>query len=701
MAANCSHSHLCLLFDSSLLPFIGSKKSYGSITKEAEKELLLSLSKVFREIQKLEEESDSDSDQDSVVSPIFSHRTSLTSEKPSENSHDCLANVVSLSVAFLTFDNQFVQHVAGNILVVISTYLSQFESKSKWLQYLCMLWLSVQAAMPSIFLHTSISEVGSVALTDDFIQTYFLATDELPATLDLDLDIRSFITLSQSRLLGATWVTVGSLFQVLQKILKSLKQDHDDLHELYVHIAVSALLKMPWDLLGGIHARDPVTKEVCSCKDNVLNIKNSCAYSKDIVLGSLFQLMCSLVGQNNSDEIEDGLLKDITIYSKVTNLVPKLLSFCFSEHLRCANNCLSQYLRHKALMLMIRLSFHIHWQRNHALLWIELLKKYFENLTYKSILEYDIGRENCLEGSPFLPGITDGENFDNLCTRHLQRQAIFLLFKCFFTVACINEESAEKCSCSIKALSITCKLQVCCDQCCLLGLSELSEWLQKCVFLGKFKDHDNYSTSCCTFALSFLQLFIEEDDMLFEMLLQLSDAKFISLQNQNNVEHRSFEEKNGNIIFHISRIFDPIGIFHIFLQLLHYDHLIIIDYLISKDIGVHCLQYLLRSLHKICKSWHHFAKYSICESEIDQQYKKRKIFMDNSSNMIDGQNARKQENRGSHEKNRSHTFKNAKECLLSVKRSVEELHQKNLFPYNPMPLIKSFTIFQKLCEEEQ
>lgn len=62
--------------------------------------------------------------------------------------------------------------------------------------------------------------------------------------------------------------------------------------------------------------------------------------------------------------------------------------------------------------------------------------------------------------------------------------------------------------------------------------------------------------------------------------------------------------------------------------------------------------------------------------------------MDNSSNMIDGQNARKQENRGSHEKNRSHTFKNAKECLLSVKRSVEELHQKNLFPYNPMPLIK-------------
>lgn len=364
--------------------------------------------------------------------------------------------------------------------------------------------------MSSIFLHTSISEVGSVALTDDFIQNYFLATDELPATLDLDLDTRSFITLSQSRLQGATWLTVGSLFQVLQKILKRLKHEHDDLHELYMRIAVSALMKMPWDLLGEIHARDPVTKEECSCKDNVLNVKNSFAYSKDIFLGSLLQLMCSLVGQNNPNEIEDGLLKDIAVYSKFTSLVPKLLSFCFSEHLRCANICLSQYLRHKALMLMIRLSFHIHWQRIHALLWIELLKKYFEDLAYKSILENDTGCENCLEGSPFLAGITDGENLDSLCTRHLQRQAIFLLFKCFVSVACINEESAEKCSCSIEALSITCNLQVCCGQCCLLGLSELSEWLQKCVFLGKFEDCDNYSRSYCTFQLSFLQLFIEE-----------------------------------------------------------------------------------------------------------------------------------------------------------------------------------------------
>jgi hypothetical protein len=27
---------------------------------------------------------------------------------------------------------------------------------------------------------------------------------------------------------------------------------------------------------------------------------------------------------------------------------------------------------------------------------------------------------------------------------------------------------------------------------------------------------------------------------------------------------------------------------------LHYDHMVLVDYLISKDVGVHCAQYLLR-----------------------------------------------------------------------------------------------------------
>jgi hypothetical protein len=33
-------------------------------------------------------------------------------------------------------------------------------------------------------------------------------------------------------------------------------------------------------------------------------------------------------------------------------------------------------------------------------------------------------------------------------------------------------------------------------------------------------------------------------------------------------------------------------------------------------------------------------------------------------------------------------FEEAKECLLSLRNSVESLHKKNLFPYNPKVLLK-------------
>lgn len=39
------------------------------------------------------------------------------------------------------------------------------------------------------------------------------------------------------------------------------------------------------------------------------------------------------------------------------------------------------------------------------------------------------------------------------------------------------------------------------------------------------------------------------------------------------------------------------------------------------------------------------------------------------------------------------TFENAKGCLISLKESVENLHQKNLFPYNPSALLRRFVVF--------
>jgi hypothetical protein len=39
-------------------------------------------------------------------------------------------------------------------------------------------------------------------------------------------------------------------------------------------------------------------------------------------------------------------------------------------------------------------------------------------------------------------------------------------------------------------------------------------------------------------------------------------------------------------------------------------------------------------------------------------------------------------------KSKKQLFPSAKVCLLSLKRTLEDLHQKDLFPYNPKPLLK-------------
>ena len=51
-------------------------------------------------------------------------------------------------------------------------------------------------------------------------------------------------------------------------------------------------------------------------------------------------------------------------------------------------------------------------------------------------------------------------------------------------------------------------------------------------------------------------------------------------------------------------------IFFLFIEIilqLHYDHMVLVDYLISKDVGVHCAQYLLR-LVPILQFFNYFCR---------------------------------------------------------------------------------------------
>lgn len=149
---------------------------------------------------------------------------------------------------------------------------------------------------------------------------------------------------------------------------------------------------------------------------------------------------------------------------------------------------------------MIRLSFRIHHQCSVIVLWLQLLRQYFEDLLHKSISELHDEFDNCLEGSPFQLCVAEGENAHSLCTRHLQRQAIFLLFKCSFSLTSFSEETGRQCPCAEGEH----------EHCSMMRWSELCEWLQRHVPPEKFVDYNTSLKICSSFALSFLRLYMDE-----------------------------------------------------------------------------------------------------------------------------------------------------------------------------------------------
>nr|CAB3446333.1 unnamed protein product [Digitaria exilis] len=86
------------------------------------------------------------------------------------------------------------------------------------------------------------------------------------------------------------------------------------------------------------------------------------------------------------------------------------------------------------------------------------------------------------------------------------------------------------------------------------------------------------------------------DDMLFGILLQLLDAPLIFQEICNLFVQTGRDNMRSTELIAaklLSSILYPVHLFHLLLFLLHYDHMVLVDYLISKDVGVHCAQYLL------------------------------------------------------------------------------------------------------------
>ena len=104
-------------------------------------------------------------------------------------------------------------------------------------------------------------------------------------------------------------------------------------------------------------------------------------------------------------------------------------------------------------------------------------------------------------------------------------------------------------------------------------------------------------------------------------------------------------------------------------------------------------------------SWNIFAAFSMDWKVLNQSCcKKRRLLLDVSdfqgelsslpvqciSQSLGEEDEKDFEYAYENHQNKRQPFKEAKDCLISLKASVESLHQKNLFPYNPQVLLKRF-----------
>jgi hypothetical protein len=158
---------------------------------------------------------------------------------------------------------------------------------------------------------------------------------------------------------------------------------------------------------------------------------------------------------------------------------------------------------------MVRLSFQTRLECSTLVSWLQLLHTYFQEVLQQPITQPEPCQDDCLEGSPFLLSVSDGE-INILHSHHIKRQAVFLFLRLSFSL--ISQENTDKqCVCITPNSCLTDEsnsdLECCCRK---KGLLELYKWFQGNLPTEMFLNHELYFERCVKFASSFLQLFMHE-----------------------------------------------------------------------------------------------------------------------------------------------------------------------------------------------
>ncbi|KAG7628000.1 putative protein Line [Arabidopsis thaliana] len=636
MATGNLASRLHLLIDPCVRQF-PAREEVTLLTKETEKDLLLSLSQVLREIQSWRSEISCDKAVESGEETVVDHdETADALYGPDSIEYLCLERVVADLVGLLGMENVHVKHLAGNILVDVSGCL--VESGSQWDEFIRLLCECLRlAVIYSCPIPAVASETGFGSLDQ-----CFLGSDVLKCKLE-----------------NANWSTVSDIFRVLRNILKRLSQeDNEELFDVYLESVNSTLAKVPWCRLDTIFSHQHGSGE--------RNFQGQSGNSEEatVFLGSFVQFLCSMVQQVRVVEDSDDFEPSYLILQKTIELIPDLLRWCQPKLKSQSGSCMSRYLGHKLLVLMIRLTDKSKIKCTILLSWLQYLQRDSQGFLQHTLIKFK-PVQDCLEGSPFFVSLSDME-VNEMHSNHLQRLSVFLFLRCSFTLIYSSRHNDKQCE----------------FDCRKKGMAEMFKWIEQQIPGNMFSDHRIYSKKNVEFSASFVRLFMHEDDLLFKVLLQLLSVP-LHRQELPNVEGGSLEDEEQITLFRLSTLFNPVRLFCIFLSELHYDHQVLLDYLISKDIGASCAEYLLRCLRAVCDSWTLFVEFPFEGSTDAPSPKRRKVLPETSE---------VEQNWRLH----AQAFEDAKDCLLSLQNSVVKLHQKKLFPYNPEALLRRLSRFHEL-----
>ncbi|XP_010503716.1 PREDICTED: uncharacterized protein LOC104780873 [Camelina sativa] len=603
------------------------REEMSSPTKETEKDLLLSLSQVLREIQSWISEIASDS--------MVEEGEETVDHEDETDAAVCLERVVADLVGLLDMKNVHVKHLAGNVLVEVSECL--VESGSQWDDFIRLLCECLRLAVIYSCPIPAVSSSTGFGNPD----LHFLGSDVLKCKLE-----------------KANWYMVSDIFRILRNILKRLSQEeNEDLLDVYLESVNSTLAKVPWCRVDAIFSHQHGSGTFGSTKN---------CEEATVFLGSFVQFLCSVVQQVPFAEDSDGFEPTHLILQKTIELVPDLLRWCHPKLDSQSVSSMSRYLCHKLLVLMMRLTYQSNIKCTILLSWLQYLQRQFQGFLQHTLTSFKPIQDNCLEGSPFFVSLSDRE-VSETHSNHLQRLSVFLGLRCSFTLLYSSRHTDKHCE----------------FDCSKKGMEVMFKWIERQIPGDTFSDHRVYTKKSVVFSASFVRLFMHEDDLLFKVLLQLLSVP-LHREELLNVEGHSRQDEEQTIFFRLSTLFNPVVLFCIFLSELHYDHQVLLDYLISKDIGASCAEYLLRCLRAVCDSWTLFVEFPFEESTNASSSKRRKLLLQTSG--VE-----------SNCKLHPQAFEDAKDCLLSLQSSVVKLHQKKLFPYNPEALLRRLSRFQELC----